>query len=142
MYLEKENAMNKRVGLWVDRKKAVIVSIANNIEARSIVTSNMENCIQYSSAIPGDGSPEEPRDQRFWKHLGDYYARVIEQIHDAKEIQIFGPEVAKYELRKHMEDRGLAENIVSVEEAGMLTMIEIATIVQKRFPVRSRFDLS
>ena len=134
--------MNKRVGLWLDRKKAIIVSIANNIEARSIVTSNMENCIQYSTATPGDGSPEEPRDRRFWKHLGAYYVQIIEQIRDAKEIQIFGPEVAKNELRKHLEDMGLAENIVSVEEAGMLTMIEIATIVQKRFPVRSRFDLT
>lgn len=134
--------MNKRVGLWLDRKKAVIVSIANNIEARSIITSDMENCVLYSNTIPGDGSPEEPRDRRFWKHLGDYYDQIIKHIRDAKEIQIFGPEVAKHELQKHLENEGLTENIVSVEDAGALTMIEIATIVQKRFPVRSRFDLS
>ena len=135
--------MNKRVGLWLDRKKAVIVSIANNIEARSIITSDMENCVLYSTIIPGDGSPEEPRDRRFWKYLGDYYDRIIEQIGDASEIHIFGPEMAKQELQKHLEEEGLAENIVSVDEAGAaLTMIEIATIVQKRFPVPSRFDMS
>lgn len=134
--------MNKRVGLWLDRKKAVIVSIVNNIEARSIITSDMDNCVLYSTTVPGDGSPEEPRDRRFWKHLGDYYDEIIEHIRDAEEIQIFGPEVAKHELQKHLENEGLAENIVSVENAGALTMVEIATIVQKRFPVPSRFDLS
>ena len=134
--------MNKRVGLWLDRKKAVIISIADNIEARSIITSDMDNCKLYSTAVPGDGAPEEPRDRRFWKHLGDYYAKIMDQIRDAKEIKIFGPEVAKHELRTHLEQEGLAENIVSVDEAGALSMIEIAAIVQKRFPVRSRFDFS
>src|SRR5512145_951888 len=39
---KRTNPMKKRVGLWLDRNKAVIVSIANNIEARSIITSDME----------------------------------------------------------------------------------------------------
>ena len=114
--------MNKRVGLWLDRKKAFIVSIANNIEARGIITSNLDNYVLYSTSIPGDGSPEDPRDRRFWKQLGDYYHQIIAQIRDANEIQIFGPEMAKHELQKHLEQEGLAENIVSVEEAGALTM--------------------
>lgn len=134
--------MDKRVGLWLDRKKAIIVTIDNNIEARRIITSDMENCVLYSTIVPGDGLPEDPRDKRFWKHLGDYYDQIMKHIGDAKEIQIFGPEVAKHELQKHLENNGLAENIVSVENSGMLTNLEVASIVQKRFPVRSRFDLS
>ena len=66
----------------------------------------------------------------------------MEHIGDAKEIQIFGPEVAKHELQKHLESEGLASYIVSVEDAGKLTYLEIAARVQKQFPVRSRFDLS
>ena len=134
--------MNKRVGLWLDRNKAVIVSIANNIEARRIITSDMENYVLYSTIVPGDGSPEEPRDRRFWKHLGEYYEKIMEHIRDATEIQIFGPEVAKHELQKQLESAGLAESIVSVEEAGKLSNIEIVSKVQKRFPTRSRFDFS
>ena len=134
--------MHKKVGLWLDRRKAVIVTINNNIEARRIITADMENCVLYSTTVPGDGSPEDPRDRRFWKHLGDYYEQIMEHIGDAKEIQIFGPEVAKHELQRHLEEKGLAENIVSVEEAGIMTNLEVASIVQKRFPVSSRFDLS
>jgi hypothetical protein len=136
------NTMNKRVGLWLNRNKAVIISIANNIEARRIITSDMENYILHSSTIPGDGSPEEPRDKRYWNRLDEYYNKILEQIRDATEIQIFGPEVAKYELQKRLEDEGLAANIVSMEDAELLTNHQIVAKVQKRFPARSRFDIS
>ena len=102
--------MNKKAGLWLDRNKAVIVSIANNIEARRIITSDMEHYILYSTVVPGDGSPENIRDRRFWNHLGEYYDKIVAHIGDAAEIQIFGPEVAKYELQKRLEGEGLAEN--------------------------------
>ena len=138
----RRNPMHKRVGLWIDRNKAVIVSIANNIEGRRIITSDMEHYVLYSTVVPGDGSPENLRDRRFWNHLGEYYAKIIEHIRDAIEIQIFGPEGAKFELQKHLEAEGLAERIVSVEEADKMTDLQIGIKVQRRFPLRSRFDLS
>lgn len=133
--------MNKRVGLWLDRNKAVIVSITNNVEGRRIITSNMEHYILYSTTVPGDGSPEDKRDRRFWNHLGEYYDKIIAHIRDALEIQVFGPGEAKYELQKRLETEGLAEQIVSVEDADKLTDLQISTKVQKRFPIRSRFEL-
>ena len=121
--------------------KAVIVSIADNIEARRIITSDMANYVLYSTVVPGDGYPEEVRDRRFWNHLGEYYDKIIMHIRDAAEIQIFGPDVAKYELQKRLEGEGLAEQIASVEDAGTLTNVQIAIKVRKRFPVRSQFDI-
>ena len=134
--------MNKRVGLWINRSKAVIVSIADNIEARRIITSDMQHYVLYSTVVPGDGSPENLRDRRFWNHLGEYYDKIIAHIRDATEIQIFGPEGAKYELNKHLESEGLAGYIVSMEDADTMTDLEIAIKVRKRFPTHSRFDLS
>jgi hypothetical protein len=134
--------MNKRVGLWLDGNKAVIVSIADNIEARRIITSDMAHYVLYSTTVPGDGSPENIRDRRFWNHLGEYYDKIIAHIRDATEIQIFGPEGAKYELQKRLENEGLAGHIVSMEDAEKMTDLQIGIKVQKRFPTRSRFDLS
>src|SRR5512138_1533117 len=128
------NPMKKKVGLWLDRNKAVIVTIANNIEAKSIITSDMEHYVLYSTVVPEDNFPEEKRDKRFWDHLAEYYDKILVHLRDASEIQIFGPEVAKYELRKRLEEEGLAGNIVSLEEDGKLTDLQIATKVQKRFP--------
>jgi predicted class III extradiol MEMO1 family dioxygenase len=134
--------MNKRVGLWINRNKAVIVRIADNIEAKTIITSDMEHYELYSTVVPGDGAPENVRDRRFWKHLGEYYDKIIAYIGNATEIQIFGPGGAKYELQEHLENGGLAGYIVSMEDAEKMTDLEIATKVQNRFPLRSRFDLS
>ena len=139
---KRKATMKKRVGLWLDRNKAVIVSIANNIEARSIITSDMEHYVLHSTVVPGDGSPENVRDRRFWNHLGEYYEKIMAQLRDATEIQIFGPEIAKYELQKRLEAEGLADNIVSLEDAERMSDLQIITRVQKRFPLRSRFDLS
>jgi hypothetical protein len=134
--------MHKRVGLWIDRAKAVIVISANNIEARRIITSNMQNYTLYSTTVPGDGNPENVRDRRFWNHLNEYYEKIMEELRDAGEIQIFGPEVAKYELQKCLASEDLAGRIVSLEETGKLTDLQIITKIQKRFPARSRFELT
>lgn len=132
----------KKVGLWINRSKAVIVSIVNDVEERRIITSDMEHYVLYSTVVPGDGAPEEVRDRRFWNHLGEYYDKIIEHIQDATEIQILGPREAKYELQKHLESKGLAGYIVSLEDAEKMTDLQIITRIQKRFPTRSRFDLS
>ena len=133
--------MNRKVGLWLDHKKAVIVSITNDGEERRIITSDMEHYVRYSSNVPGDGSAEEVRDRRFWNHLGEYYDKVIAQIGDAKSIQIFGPGEAKYELKKRLEGQGMLENVVSVDDAGSLTNRQIAMKVRERFPARDLFDI-
>jgi hypothetical protein len=134
--------MEKKIGMWLDRNKAVIVSIIDNVEGRRIITSDMEHYVLYSKVVPGDGSPEEIRDRRFWNHLGEYYDNIIAHIQGATAVQIFGPEVAKYELQKHMESQGISEYIVSIENAEKMTDLKIAEKVLKRFPLRSRFDLS
>ena len=139
---ERYPMIKKRIGLWLNRKKAVIVSLANNIEAKRIITSDIEHYLPYSNVVPGNGTPESIGDRRFWNHLEEYYDKIIAHISDATEIQIFGPEEAKYELQKRLESQGLAGNIVSVEDANQMTDLQIYGKVQKRFPLRSRFDLS
>jgi len=134
--------MNKKVGLWLDRNKAVIVTIENKVEGRRIITSDMDHYVLYSTVVPGDGAPENKRDRRYWDHLDEYYGRIVAHIRDATEIQIFGPAQAKHELQKHLANEGLEEHIVSVEETGILTDLQIATKVQRRFPSRSRYDLA
>ena len=135
--------MDKRVGLWFDFDKAVIVSITDAGEEIRRITSKMENYVRFSKSIPGDGAREDARDVRFWKHMGEYYDRVIDHIQDARIIQIFGPGDAKYQLKKHLEARGLAEQHIEISDsADKLTDIQIAVRVRTYFPLRSPFDLS
>jgi len=48
---------------------------------------------------------------------------------------------SKCELQKHLGSEGLLGNIVSVENAGILTDPQIITRVEKRFPARSQYDI-
>jgi stalled ribosome rescue protein Dom34 len=134
--------MNRKVGLWLDHNKALIISITNSGETRRIITSDMEHYVRYSKNIPRDSVTEDERDQRYWNHLDEYYAKVILKIGDAKSILILGPGEAKHELKKHLDDNGMSENIVSVDETDKLTDKQIIKIVRERFPARSEFDIS
>jgi hypothetical protein len=133
--------MNKKVGLWIDQNKTVVVSITDTGEERKRIISGMEHYVHFSSNGPGDSSAKDARDPRFLNHLSEYYDKVIAHIGDAKSIQIFGPGEAKYELKKRLEDEGMLENIVSVDDANSLTDRQVALRVRERFPVRSFFDI-
>ena len=133
--------MNKKVGLWLDHNKAVIVSITNNGEERRIITSKMDHYVRYSNKVPGDSSAEDVSDRRYWNHLGEYYDKVIAHIGDAKSILIFGPGEAKHELKKRLESEGMLDNIVSVDDAERLTDRQVAARVRERFPARSLYDI-
>jgi hypothetical protein len=137
----KNNAMSKRVGLWFTYNKAVIVSITDDGEERRIITSNMEHYLRYSSATPGDGSPQDTRDNRYWNHVGEYYDKVIAHIRDADAVHIFGQDEAKSELKKRLEDLGLAEYRITLETIGKLTDHQVAKKVRARFPARSQYDI-
>ena len=133
--------MNRKVGVWLDHNKAVIICITNNGEERRIITSDMEHYVRYSSHAPGDGSAEDVRDRRFWNHLGEYYEKVITQIGDATSILLFGPGDAKHELKQRLETEGKLENVVGVDDAEGLTNRQVALRVRERFPARDYFDI-
>ena len=133
--------MNKKVGLWLDLDKAVIVSVSNDGEERRIITSKMDHYVRYSNKVPGDSSAEDVSDRRYWNHLGEYYDKVIAHIGDAKSILIFGPGEAKHELKKRLESEGMLDNIVSVDDAERLTDRQVAARVRERFPARSLYDI-
>lgn len=133
--------MNRKVGVWLDHKKAFIVITKNSGETRRIITSDMEHYLRYSQNAPGDGAPEDTRDRQYWNHLAEYYAKVIEKIGDAKSILIFGPGEAKHELKNHLESKGMARNIVGIDNTDQLTHNQIIKIVRERFPAKSEFDL-
>ena len=137
----KNDPMSKRVGLWLSRNKAVIVSITDDGEERRIITANMEHYFRYSSATPGDDSPQDTRDKRYWDHVGEYYDKIIALICDAEAVQIFGPDDAKSELKKRLENIGLAEYNITIQTIGNMTSHQIIKKVRTRFPARSQYDI-
>ena len=94
--------MKSNVGLWIDHRKAVIVSLRDRGEKIREITSHMEKHVRYSGAAQED-SAEDQRDNRFTGHLNTYYKKVVTCIRGADSILILGPGEAKVELRTRLE---------------------------------------
>ncbi len=129
--------MRREVGLWIDHRKTVIVSVTDKGEETSLIRSDMEKHVRYSGS-PQEDSAEDQRDKRFTGHLNKYYDHVISCIRDADSILIFGPGEAKVELEKRLENEALGERVVGIESVDKMTDRQIAARVRRHFPKRNR----
>jgi len=75
-----EKAMKKDVGLWIDHRKTVIVTVENDVEVTREIRSNMEKHVRFSSGTSSKApnssqgsTAEDVRDRQFGDHLGRYY---------------------------------------------------------------------
>jgi hypothetical protein len=126
--------MKKEIGLWIDHRKAIIVTITDEIEEVKKITSNMEKHVRFTSGNGSeDGSSEDVRDRKFGNHLHSYYDEVLAVVRNADAIQIFGPGEAKGELEKHLEHAGLKAKILAIETVDKMTDHQIAAKVRERF---------
>ena len=125
--------MKNNIGLWIDHRKAVIVTVTDGTEEIKQITSGMEKHVHFSSGGPDAGASEDVRERKFGNQLNDYYDEVITRLRDAEAIQIFGPGEAKGELEARLEHAGLKMGVVEVETADKMTDGQIAAKVRQRF---------
>lgn len=130
--MRKDKTVKRQVGLWIDHRKAVIVSLTAHGEETKLIQSNMEKHVRFSGRAQ-DVSAEDQRDRRFAGNLGKYYDEVIALIQDAESILILGPGEAKVELEKRLEKEGLRGRIVGIETVDKMTDRQLAARVRKRF---------
>ena len=124
--------MEKKVGLWVDRRQATIISIGGTqVETRQI-QSNIEKQLRRSGDSPLKGSFEaqsvpadDSQEARFTGSLNMFYDEIIDNIGKAQSILLFGPGEAKGELKKRFISRNLEKNIVGVETTDKMTESQI-----------------
>jgi len=136
----KENAMRRRVGLWIDHRKAIIVVVTDKGEEIGLIISKAEKQLRRSGdsplkgpyesqQVPADGS----RQRTFTGHLNIYYDAVIACIGDAESILIFGPGEAKDELKKSLDKNRLGGRVAGVETVDKMTDRQIAAKVRQHF---------
>jgi hypothetical protein len=124
--------MKSNVGLWIDHREAVIVSLSDKIEKTMRVISEMEKHVRFSGG-PGNSLAEDHREKRFSGNLHKYYDRVVSCIRDADAILILGPGEAKGELRTRLEDLALGGRITGIETVDKMTDRQLAARVRQHF---------
>ena len=126
--------MKHGVGIWIDHKKAVIVSAS---EGR-ITTRTMESGVEAHPRYGGqqDGGGEKKYEERHGQQLDRYYDEVIDQLGQPEGLLIFGPGEAKLELKERLSrSRTSSERPVDVETADKLTDPQIVAKVKEHFEI-------
>jgi len=130
------------VGLWLDHRQAVIVSITDDAETIKRIDSDIERKVRLSGGSRSAKTPYGPQQvsvdgkqqERINRQLHQYYQEIIRRIRDAAKILILGPGEAKTELKKEMEkSRELAAKKITVEPADKMTERQIAARVRQFF---------
>jgi hypothetical protein len=132
--------MGTKVGLWIDHKQAIIVTVTEKGEEIRLIISEVEKQLRRSGDSPMKGPYEalqvpadDSRQRTFTGHLNIYYDEVIASIRDAESILIFGPGEAKDELKERLEENNLGAKVVGIETVDNMTDPQIAAKVRQHF---------
>lgn len=135
--------MKKQTGIWVDSKKAVIVTLQNGEEKTDIIESNLENRIYHEKE--GDkgtfhgihhSNNEKKFEERRNNQMNDFLKQITSHIESADEIYIFGPAETKIKLKTEIEnDKGLLEKLTKVETSDQITTNQIIAKTKKHFNI-------
>ena len=118
--------MNTHMGLWIDHRKAVIVLSLKSEEDVKVIFSEVEK-------DPSSPIPEDSQDRKYQNQLNVYYDEVIDHIHGAESLLIFGPGEAKGELQKRLAHSKPADRKVETETDDKMTDRQISAKVRAHF---------
>jgi hypothetical protein len=125
--------MKSQVGLWIDDRKAVIVTIITPQDGTGLFQANLEKQVRFSDDLSRDSRAHDLRANKYSSSLSSYYDDVMECIHDAEFIQIFGPGDAKLELEKRLKREALSGCIVTIETTEKMTDRQLEAKVWQHF---------
>jgi hypothetical protein len=131
--------MNTHVGLWIDRRKAIIVTVADKGENTRLIRSRAERQPHHAGVSPLEEAYDKAqvlardssRREALRAHLNLYYGAVIASIRQAESVLIFGAGEAVRELRNRLRRANLSGRIVGMEAADKMTDHQIAARVRQ-----------
>jgi hypothetical protein len=126
--------MSHDVGVWIDHKKAVIVSIAAGQVTTTTLKSDVGAHPHYSGSQEGGG--EKKYEERHNQDLDRYYDDVIGQLGKPDALLLFGPGEAKLQLKERLgRSKVSSESVVAVESTDKLTDPQIVAKVKEHYGI-------
>ncbi len=136
--------MKSVAGLWIDHRKAVIVTLSDKGQKTQEFPSNIEkqlgriNGKRSTTSFESQLVQSDDRQQRgLTKRLNGFYNKVLSCVRDAKCVLIVGPGEAKGELIKLMEQNNHHKGSIIMESADKMTTRQITARVRNCYSKRS-----
>lgn len=134
--------MEKKAGVWIDRRQAIIVQFSDGFEEIIHIQSRMESQERRASDHPeGPFEPlnvpaDDTRDRKETAELSRYYDEVISHLSHARSIYICGPGEARKQLRNRMEENRSITGNVDVEAADSMTDAQVVAKIRTHFKLQ------
>jgi len=155
--------MKKRVGVWVDTEKAVIISLEENEPGMNPVHPPLKRRLQKSPKLPQnvcfivssriEGKLRIPGDTKEFSRSGShhystelknehklknvknqYFRSILKEIKDVDEVVLFGPAMTKKELESQIEkDPRMYGHLKAVKPADTLSDNQMVRWVENYF---------
>lgn len=126
--------ISRKVGVWIDHSRAVIVESSAGQVTTTTLKADVEGHPRYSGQQDGGG--EKKYEERHRAHLDRYYDGVIDQMGVPDALLIVGPGEAKLELKERLSrSKMFAALSVAVEAADRLTDAQIVAKVKQHFRI-------
>jgi len=128
----------KKTGIWIDHRRAVIVTIDNGNETMQVVEGDIDR--QHKAAgrrgTPTPYGPQVPVNEHrfennFKRHVMSFYKAVIKAIGKTDQLFVMGPAQAKHEFAGEVEKVPDLRNVpLKVETADSMTDPQVAAKVR------------
>lgn len=145
--------MEKQVGIWIDSKKAIIVTLDGQKEEKiTEIDSEVENSVYHNKE--GDkgtfsGSHHSDSETKFdnrKKEQIDYFLKsVLFYVKGSDYLYLFGPGETKIKLEKKIRDDKSLEkiNLKAVETSDSMTLNEIVAQVKEFYnPLQRKINMA
>ena len=126
--------MSHEAGIWIDHKKAVIVTISAGHVSTKTLVSHIGPHTHYAGSQEGGG--EKKYEERHRQDLDRYYDDVISQVGEPDALLVFGPGEAKLQLKDRLgRSKVLSGSIVAFESTDKLTDPQIVAKVKEHYGI-------
>jgi len=131
----------KKTGIWLDKDKALIVTLENGKETLNTVISNVEHYRPHGgSGTRFKGGPQDVvQDSKYLdrekQQLKQYYKSLASKIKDTDALVIFGPADTneKFSKELHKNHKPLSTKIKGVKKADSMTENQVKAWVRDFF---------
>ena len=129
----------KKVGIWIDHRRAIVVEIVDGVESRRTIESEVEPLSPPSGGkrtgtpyAPRLGVKEHGRKEHHQHQMASFYRDVASQIGRPDQLLVMGPATAKNEFAEIAQElHELAGVPLKIEPADKMTEPQIAAKVRE-----------